>query len=64
MKRKWKIISFAECPVCGNNIQVFSDNNREDWVCDGDNARCVDSGCTQEGYANCDGEGGAIIVFI
>ena len=64
MKAKWKTITFDECPECGNNVEVLSEHPKDDWVYDGEDARCVDLKCGQKGVTNCDGEGGARIMFI
>lgn len=47
--REWKTISWEECPCCGNSVQVLTDCDEPDHVCDGDPAQCCNSECDCSG---------------
>lgn len=43
---KWKKITWGFCNYCGDDdIEVFTDCEEDDYVCDGDKVRCCVCGC-------------------
>lgn len=43
-----------ECPECGYELEVSSEDTREAWACDGDPVRCPNCGAT--GHISCSAE--------
>jgi len=42
--KQWRPFSDC-CPWCGDEAQVFTESDREDYVYDGEAARCVSCQC-------------------
>ena len=53
-RSSWKTLDWGECPECGSDAEVFTDNQKPNYVYDGDKCRCTD--CGLKGSANTDGE--------
>lgn len=50
---EWKFYEFEQCPICGNDIEVFT-NQPNGYVVDGDQVRCVQ--CNFESSVSIDDE--------
>lgn len=57
--KKWKPIDWEDCHLCGDDAEVFTDQTKPGWVCDGDDARCVS--CDNTGVCQTPGDGNAHI---
>lgn len=51
---EWKLFEGSDCPKCGGACEVNTVSQEQNWIYDGEEARCVD--CELKGYAECDGE--------
>ena len=39
--KTWKYFNLEQCPKCGNDLEVLTDQP-EGYICDGDDIRCVE----------------------
>ncbi len=58
---KWVQFDGSECPNCGGACEVFTKSKEENWVYDGEEARCKQ--CGHQGYVDADGEIADIIWY-
>jgi hypothetical protein len=52
-ERQWKDWP-EECPECGGNLEVCSEDRRAAWAFDGDPVRCSTQFCGITGFISCD----------
>jgi len=44
--KNWKKLSWAQCNNCGSSdVEVNSEDEREDWVYDSEESKCKECGC-------------------
>ena len=52
-----------DCPECEMSLEVFSDDPRAGWACDGDKVRCINPECGATGHISADAEDCCYAVF-
>lgn len=50
VKKEW--VRYGECLKCGEDAEVLTASKKENWVIDGDEARCADPECGNTGHVS------------